>query len=65
MANTLKAPDELLTAYQQLHLKEQLAEELSLSVDFNMGDQVDLAPNFLRIIQKDKYKPLFAVTKES
>lgn len=61
MANS---PDVPLSAYEQLHLKEQLAEELSLSIDFNMGDQVDLAPNFLRIIQKDKYKPLFAAVKE-
>lgn len=59
------SPDAPLTAYEQLHLKEQLAQELSLSVDFSMGDQVDLAPNFLRIIQKDKYKPLFAAVKES
>lgn len=46
------------------NLKKELAEELSLSIDFNLGDMQDPSIGFLKIINQEKYKPMFALIKD-
>lgn len=45
-------------------LKQELARDLAMDIDFNLGDMQDPSHGFLKIINNEKYKRLFVEVKE-